>query len=103
MAVKNPTIGILVVELGYCTNNQVQDGLANMRGTRMLGEVLIGKGYLTQYQLDWALIWQRIDRKEAGQKAGYRFAREQHAYLLSDLRDVTASIKILTAKIIDKD
>ena len=96
-AAKDPnSIGNVVVDLGYCTRCQVQEGLA---AGAPLGEILVGLGYLTRHQLDWSLAYQKMERGHTNPEQMQAFVKQQHHGLVNDLRDITKGVQALTEKI----
>lgn len=93
------SIGNLVVELGYCTKCQVEEGLAAMNGVLLLGETLVKLGYLTQHQLKWVLDYQDMERRPCNTVQMHAFVQQQHHGLVDDLRDITEGMRALTKKI----
>ena len=98
-AAKDPSsIGNLVVELGYCKQCQIQEGLTAMNGAP-LGETLVSLGYLTRHQLEWTLAYQGMERGHTNPEEVQAFVKKQHHGLADDLRDITKSVQALTEKI----
>lgn len=92
------SLGNLIIELGYCTAGQIQEGLTTLNGSG-LGEALIGLGHLTRYQLEWVLTRQGIDRKQVGGAQANAFMRKQLRGLAKDLHEGAIGVRALTAKI----
>jgi len=93
-------LGNIIIELGYCTEDQIRTSLATM-GTQKLGEVLVYRKHLTQHQLEWALMYQSMEREEVNSTGPqiHAFIHKQRTNLVADLREVTKDMQALTAKV----
>ena len=85
-------IGTIVVEFGYCTLAQVQDGLAKRASNQLIGEALVALGYLTQLRLDWVLEYQRTQRQPRSSHAR-AFVQKQHHDMVNDMKDINSDIR----------
>ncbi len=91
-------IGTIVVELGYCTLAQVQDGLAKGPSDQLLGEALVAMGYLTQLRLDWVLEYQHSQRQPTSSHAR-AFVQKQHHAMVNDLKGINSDIRSFVAEL----
>jgi hypothetical protein len=83
------SLGTLLVELGYCSRDEVES-IAQDTAPTKLGQRLVAKGVITQEQLDQALLRQGVLRghAEAAELRIYGAGRRRKA-----LKDITDRIK----------
>lgn len=92
-------LGEILVKLGYCTKQQIEEAKSAMNGSRRLGESLVQLGYIRQCQLHEALTYQEVQRTQIDRTRAHAFVAEQRNSLIKDLRSLTSDIQALTIKI----
>lgn len=97
---EDPTsIGSLLVDLGFCTRNEIDAALKRSNGLG-IGETLEVMGVITPRQLEWALVYQRQQRGEASSEEVAKFARDQRAALVDEAGDVACSARNLASCVV---
>lgn len=100
--------GNLVVEMGFCTNDQVEEALAAVNGSNgatppLLGEALVELGYLTKHQSEWVSVCQQSQRNPTpNEHRMHAFVQQQHLGLVDDLHDIAKDVQAMAAKINEK-
>lgn len=91
----DPTsIGNILIELGYCTQTDI-DRVRN----KEMGDLLVAEEVITPTQLEWALVYQKVQRQEATTAETRQFAREQRSQLCAELNTVNDLTLALADKI----
>ena len=99
-AADDPTsIGNVLINLGFCQPNDIQRVLEIMTNPKRMGELLMEMEIITPPQLEWALIYQRLLRRQATVADAKAFAHKQRIMLCTELKAVRGRALALADKI----
>lgn len=79
------SIGNILVELGFVTDDQLKEAVEIQRRANPLGKILVEMGAITDEQLDEALMQQRIKRGEASNREQTLFHRRKKTRLVGEI------------------
>jgi predicted ATPase len=99
-AADDPTsIGNVLIELKCCTQEDVDRALKITNNSQCLGELLVKTRVISQPQLEWALIYQKLQRRQISVEDAKAFGREQRTMLFTELGDVNSLMLAVADKI----
>ena len=99
-AADDPTsIGNILIELGCCTQKDIEQAVGIIDNPQRMGELLVKMRVISDPQLEWALIYQRLLRRQATVSDARAFERQQRAMLFTELGDANDFALALVDKI----
>jgi len=100
MAPVGKRIGDILIDMGACTQEEINRAVAEMDG--LLGEALVEMGVITRGQLEIALMRQEIDL-QAKPSEMRRMVHEQSTQLFIELGNVNQAVRGLTLQLAKKN
>jgi hypothetical protein len=96
----DPTsIGNVLVELGCCTQGDVDEALRLMQNTRTVGQTLVETGIVSGEQLEWAVTYQKVLRRQTTAAEAKNFESLQRGELLRELGELPNAALAFMAKV----